>query len=73
MLYDAGNSKLVLCNTLEGWNGEGVGVRFKRERTCICLWLIHIDLSQKPSLEYKVIILQLKIKKIKYIFNKDPL
>ena len=52
--------------------GKGVEVRFNKEGTCVCLWLIHVDVWQKPSLEYKVIILQLKIKKIKYIFNKDP-
>ena len=43
--------------------GKGVEVRFKKEGTCVCLWLIHVDLWQKPSLEYKIIILQLKIKK----------
>ena len=53
--------------------GREVGGRFKREGTCVCLWLIHVDVWQKPSLEYKVITLQLKTKKIKYIFNKDPL
>ena len=25
LLYDAGNPKLVLCDNLEGWNGEGGG------------------------------------------------
>ena len=54
--------------------GREVGGRFKREGTCVCLWLIHVDVWQKPSLEYKVITFQLKTKKkIKYILNKDPL
>ena len=57
----------MLCNTLEGWNGRGVGVRFQREGMCVCLGLIHVDVWQKPSLEYKVIILQLKIKNKVYI------
>ena len=25
LLYDAGNPKLVLCDNLKGWNGEGGG------------------------------------------------
>ena len=28
LLYDSGNSKLVLCNNLEGWDGEGDGREF---------------------------------------------
>ena len=53
----------MLCDSLEAWDGEGSRGRFKRERTYVCLWLIHVDVWQKPSLEYKVIMLQLKIKK----------
>ena len=54
--------------------GKGVEVRFNKEGTCVCLWLIHVDVWQKLSLEYKVITFQLKTKKkIKYILNKDPL
>ena len=26
-MYDAGNPKLVLCDDLEGWGGDGGGVR----------------------------------------------
>ena len=39
--YDAGSSKLVLCDNLEGWDG--------REGTEVCLWLIPVDVWQKPS------------------------
>ena len=39
-----------------GWE---VGGRFKREGTCIDLWLIHTDVWQKSTQHYKVIILQL--------------
>ena len=42
-----------------GWK---VGERLNREETYVCLWLIHVDIWQKPSLYCKVIILQLKIK-----------
>ena len=35
LLYDAGSSNQVLCDNLEGWDGEEVGVRFKREGTHI--------------------------------------
>ena len=41
-----------------GWEVEG---RFKREGTDVYLWLIHVDMWQKPTQYYKVITLQLKI------------
>ena len=28
---------------LEGWDGEGVGGSFKRERIYVYLWLIHVE------------------------------
>ena len=49
-----------LCNNLEGWDGEE-GERFKREGTCVHLWLIHVDVWQKPTQYHKAITLQLKI------------
>ena len=39
-----------------------MGRKFKREGTYVYLWLIHVDIWQKPSQYCKVIILQLKIK-----------
>ena len=35
-----------------GWWGMGweVGMRFKREGTYVYLWLIHVDVWQKPKL-----------------------
>ena len=62
MLYDAGNSKLVLCDNIKGWDGMGSGRSLKREGTYIYLWLIHVDIWQKPTQYCKTIILQLKIK-----------
>ena len=37
--------------------GKDVGERFRTEETHVCLWLIHIDLWQKPSQYDEVIIL----------------
>ena len=47
-----------LCNHPEGWEAEG---RYKREGACVYLWLIHVDVWQKPMQYCKAIILQLKI------------
>ena len=38
-----------------------MGGKFKREETCVCLWLIHADVWQKPTQYCKAIVLQLKI------------
>ena len=48
-MYEAGNPKPELCDNLEGWDGEEVGGRFKREGTYVYLWLIHVDIWQKPT------------------------
>ena len=45
-----------------GWE---VGGRFRREGTYVYLWLIHVDIWQKPTQFCKAIILQLKKKYIK--------
>ena len=59
-MHDAGNPKPVLCDNLLGWGGEG-GERGVQERGAhVYLWLIHVDVWQKPSQYCKVIILQLK-------------
>ena len=54
--YDS-ELNLVLCDNLGGWDGGRIG----REGTFLCLWLIHVDLWQKPAQYCKAIILQLKI------------
>ena len=43
-----------------GWK---MGGRFKRENTYVHLWLIHVDIWQKPTQNYKAIILQLQKEK----------
>ena len=45
---------------------RGVRRRFKKEGTYVYLWLIHVDVWQKPTQYCKAIILQLKI-----IFKKE--
>ena len=58
-----------------GWE---VGGSLTREGTYVYLWLIHVDVWQKPTQYYKPIILQLKIffKKLKekivvHIYNRS--
>ena len=50
----------MLCDDLEGRDGVGGGGRFKREGTCVYLWLIHADMWQKPTQHHKATILQFK-------------
>ena len=39
----------MLCDNLGERNGGGLVGRFKREGTCVYLWLIHVDVWQKPT------------------------
>ena len=50
--------KKLYCYNLEGWDGE----RFKSEGTYVYLWLIYVDVWQKPTQFCKALILQLKDK-----------
>ena len=45
--------------------GREVAGRFKREGTYVNLWMIHVDVWQKPTQYCKAIILQLKINNFK--------
>ena len=60
-MNEAGNSKLVLWDNPEGWDGEGCRRGVEDGRTHVHLWLIHVDAWQKPPQYCKVIILQLKL------------
>ena len=51
-----------------GWE---VGGKFKREGTYVYLWLIHVDVWQKPTHYCKAITLQLKINKFKFKKKKE--
>ena len=59
-LYDSGSSddSVVLCEDLEGWEAGG---RLKSEGTYVYLWLIQVDIWQKPTQYCEAIVLQLKI------------
>ena len=56
-MYVARNPKPVLCDRLEGWDGEGDG-RGVQEGGDLCIPNeIHVVMWQNPSQYYKVIIL----------------
>ena len=55
----------MLCDNLGGGMEWEVGGRFNREEIYVYLWLIHVDISEKPIQYCKAIILQLKINKLK--------
>ena len=65
LMHKAGHSKLVLWDNLEGQSGEGGGRGLRMGRTHVYLWPVYVDVWQKPSQYYKVIILQLKLIKKK--------
>ena len=56
LLYDTGNPKPVLCDNLEGCNGDRGKREVQEEGAYVYLWPIHIDSRQKPSQYYKAII-----------------
>ena len=51
----------MLCDNLEGWDGVGGGREVYEGGSYVYLWLIHVDVWQKPTRYCKAIILQLKI------------
>ena len=48
LLSDSGNSNR---GSVMAWKGEMMGMvgRFRMKGTCVHLWLIHIDVRQKPA------------------------
>ena len=67
LLPNLGNSNQGSVTTQrdgKGWELEG---RFRREGTDVYLWLIHVDVWQKPKQYCKAIILQLKKQLVKEI------
>ena len=63
----------MLCKNLEGWDQVEMGGNFKREGTYVYLWLIHVDIWQKPTQYCKAIILQLKKEKLLSDILYDPI
>jgi len=53
-----GKTNLLVSLPFHSWEVEG---RFKREGTYVYLWLIYVNVWQKPIQYCKAIILQLKI------------
>ena len=51
------------CDKLEGWDGGGRWEGGSKGKGHIYLWLIQVDIWQKPKQYCKAIILQLKINK----------
>ena len=41
--------KQGLCINLEGWDGERMGGRFKREEIYVYLWLIHVEVKTENN------------------------
>jgi len=53
-------------------NTQSQNITNRWEGTCVYLWLIHVDVWQKPTQQCKAIILQIKINnflKIKYMIT----
>ena len=63
--YDTGNSNGSLVTAQRGGMGREVGGMFKWEETHVNLWMIHVDVWQKPMQYCKAFILQLKINFLK--------
>ena len=59
-MLEAGHSKLVLWNNPEGWDGKGGGRGAWDGGIHVPLWLIHVNVWQKPPQYCKVISLQSK-------------
>ena len=55
--------KLGLCDNLEDWNGVGDGREVQEGGDTVYLWLIHVDVWQKPAQYCEAVILQFKINK----------
>ena len=53
----------MFCDNLEGWDGVGDGSGVQGEGTYVCLWLIHVDVWQRPTQYCKAITSQLKKKR----------
>ena len=49
---------LELCINLEGWMGWEMGGGYKREGIYVYLWLICVDVWQRPTQYCRAIVLQ---------------
>ena len=67
-MCDSWNSNQGSATTQRGGMGWKVGGRFKQEWPYVYLWLIHVDVWQKPTQYCKASVLQLNINKF---FKKE--
>ena len=58
LIHPRAKSEALLCDHHKRGMGWEVGGRFKREVTYVYLWLIHVDVWQKPTEYCKEIIFQ---------------
>ena len=58
----------MLSDNPKGWDGVRNGKEVQREGTYVYLWLIRVDVWQKPTQYCKAIILQLKINNIYSVY-----
>ena len=58
LLCDTGSSAWCSVTTQRSGMGREMGWGFRREGAYVCLWLIHVDVWQKPIQYCKAIILQ---------------
>jgi len=47
----------MLCDNIEGWDEVGSGREIQKGWDYVYLWLIHVDVWQKPTQYSKAIIL----------------
>ena len=73
LLNDSGNSNQGSVTTQRGGMGRVVGGRFKREGTYVYLWLILVDIWQKPIKYCKAILRQLRRNTFDYVYEKKRL
>ena len=59
LMYERGNSKLVLWDNPDGWGEERTGREFQDSRDTCTPMADHINIWQKPPQDYEVISLQL--------------
>ena len=60
LLYDTRNSNQGSVRTLRGGMWREVDGRFRREKPYVYLWLVYVDVWQKPTQFCKAVIFQLK-------------
>ena len=48
----------MLCVSLEGWDGVGDGGGYKREEIYVYLWLVCVDVWQRPTQYCRAVVLQ---------------